>query len=214
VDIKCFVLEESDKYRVSLRRFTFGGGCANTARMGHAAIAVLHAEVSVSDLIGADDGVMTAGDLYPHSMPGWPTECSSCGHKFKDSEEWQYSPQKLYVRRGCDDPPQPLSDFPAGAMWRSPWLEDLEFPGGVQSPYVGLDGQSWTVRTPGGDWLIDGRANNCGSPTDTSHKCWCRHGEAPDFTVDKIGATCSAGAGSIVCGNYHGFLRNGFLTDC
>lgn len=52
----------------------------------------------------------------------------------------------------------------------------------------------------------------CGCGEKTVHKCWCRHGEAPNFTVDKNGVTCIAGAGSIQIGNYHGFLQNGFLT--
>jgi hypothetical protein len=39
-----------------------------------------------------------------------------------------------------------------------------------------------------------------------------RHGEAPNITVDKNGVTCGAGAGSIQCGSYHGFLRNGELV--
>jgi hypothetical protein len=68
--------------------------------------------------------------------------------------------------------------------------------------------------TPGGEWIIDSRASNCTMPEDTEHRCWVRHGEAPDFHVDKNGKTCNAGAGSIKCGSYHGFLQNGFLTDC
>lgn len=44
------------------------------------------------------------------------------------------------------------------------------------------------------------------------HKCWVRHGEPPDLHVDKAGVTCNAGAGSILSGDYHGFLHNGFLT--
>lgn len=68
------------------------------------------------------------------------------------------------------------------------------------------------VQTPGGSWCIDSRASNCGSPYDYEHRCWVRHGIPPQITVDKIGATCSAGAGSIKCGDYHGFMQNGRLT--
>jgi len=57
--------------------------------------------------------------------------------------------------------------------------------------------------------MIDSRASNCTLPDDNVHKCWVRHGEAPNFTVDKNGATCAAGAGSIQTSNWHGFLRNG-----
>jgi hypothetical protein len=101
------------------------------------------------------------------------------------------------------------SNAPIGAIQRAEYLEDYK-------EYCGLDGKSYIVKTPGGDWMIDGRASNCTMKEDNIHKCWCRHGEAPNFTVDKVGNTCAAGAGSIMMGEgkYHGFLRNGELTDC
>jgi hypothetical protein len=68
------------------------------------------------------------------------------------------------------------------------------------------------VITPGGEWCIDSRASNCTLPNDRLHRCWVRHGEPPNITVDKAGHTCSAGGGSIISGNYHGFLRNGQFT--
>jgi len=80
---------------------------------------------------------------------------------------------------------------------------------------TGPDGKSYVCVCPGNNWWhIDSQASNCTKPDDKEHRCWCRHGEAPDFTVDKVGNTCSAGAGSIAIGSYHGFLRNGYLTDC
>ena len=100
-----------------------------------------------------------------------------------------------------------LRDAPVGAIWRADWYEDMP-------EYTGTDGKSYVCRTPGGDWMIDGRASNCTKPNDNEHKCWCRHGEAPNFTVNKVGNTCAAGAGSIMMRNYHGFLINGELTDC
>jgi hypothetical protein len=65
----------------------------------------------------------------------------------------------------------------------------------------------------GNHWNIDSRASNCGNIQDRQHRCWCRHGEVPNITVDKNGLTCNAGAGSIQSGNYHGFLKNGELTE-
>lgn len=49
-------------------------------------------------------------------------------------------------------------------------------------------------------------------PDDAEHRCWIRHGEPPLITVDKNGLTCAAGAGSIQCRDYHGFLRDGSFT--
>jgi hypothetical protein len=80
---------------------------------------------------------------------------------------------------------------------------------------TGLDGESWCVILPNKRmWLIDSRASNCDMKHDNDHRCWIRHGTPgqPDFTVNKSGHTCGAGAGSILVDDYHGFITNGFLT--
>lgn len=81
----------------------------------------------------------------------------------------------------------------------------------------GDDGRVLVCKLPDGHhWIIDSRCNNCGSPNDDEHWCWVRHGKPEDGTlhVDKNGLTCSAGAGSIQSGNFHGFLHNGQITGC
>lgn len=98
-------------------------------------------------------------------------------------------------------------ELPVGAMFYATWYEDLK-------DYLGPDGHCLAVVTPGGVWIIDSRASNCGLPDDSVHKCWVRHGTPPMITVDKNGITCVAGGGSIQIGTYHGFLRNGKLTNC
>jgi hypothetical protein len=104
-----------------------------------------------------------------------------------------------------------IQAFGVGAMWCATWYKNVA---------TGLYGWCWDnateapliVRTPGGDWDIDSRASNCTMPQDRTHRCWVRHGEPPNIHVDKNGHTCGAGAGSIISGNYHGFLHNGSLT--
>lgn len=102
-----------------------------------------------------------------------------------------------------------LSEFPVGAMWRAYWLKKNWIWSNETEPHV-------IVRCPNGagtrDWDIDSRASNCALPSDTTHRCWVRHGRPPNLTVDKNGPTCSAGAGSIALPNWHGFLRGGMLT--
>lgn len=61
-------------------------------------------------------------------------------------------------------------------------------------------------------WNIDSRAANCDRPDDREHRCWVRTGEPPHITAGKGGDTCSAGAGSIAAGDYHGFLIDGAFT--
>lgn len=97
---------------------------------------------------------------------------------------------------------------PPGALW----FVDYYGPN-----FEGPDGRTLMAMTPGGAWCIDGQASNCTmrldvGPYASAHRCWCRHGTPPEITVDKQGRTCKAGAGSIIAGDYHGFLRKGFFT--
>lgn len=75
------------------------------------------------------------------------------------------------------------------------------------------DGWHLHVVLPNGHpWDVDGRASNCDRRDDRTHRCWVRDGIPPNVTAGKGGNTCSAGAGSILAGDYHGFLRSGVLT--
>lgn len=123
---------------------------------------------------------------------------------------------KLWKRAGTGEVKE-LRDFGPGAMWFATWMDqEAKGPEG-QTRY----GWNWDnqftppliVRLPGGcDWDVDSRASNCTMKEDRLHRCWIRHGEPPNVTVDKRGLTCGAGAGSILTDNYHGFLQNGVLT--
>lgn len=111
-------------------------------------------------------------------------------------------------------------EFAPGAMYFLPWIErriaeldpESRKPSWTMHYHLGPDGRVLGVLTPGGAWIIDSRCSNCDRKDDNTHHCWVRHGVAPMITVDKIGNTCAAGAGSIICGDYHGFLRNGELV--
>lgn len=56
------------------------------------------------------------------------------------------------------------------------------------------------------------RASNCDQKTDRTHRCWVVHQKDDVLHVDKNGRTCGAGAGSILVGEWHGFLHNGHLV--
>lgn len=108
----------------------------------------------------------------------------------------------LYIELGAEEHLTTLRAAPPGAMWDAKWL--------VRK---GPDGKSVVVKCPNGlEWYADERASNCGMPTDDIHRCWIRHGQVPNLTIDKVGVSCAAGAGSIVSGDYHGFIRNGSFT--
>lgn len=212
--VTCFMLTFANEAEWGLRRYTSyrdpdlptcprDGGRWNTS---HGAMLILgrHPATMIPEAEGwvtmAIDNRDSQISWPPDDDPRWPTHCE-CGFAFRDSDPHQRWTDMLY-RRDDTGETTTLRAAPDGAMWDAVW-----------SPWKGPDGRSLVVKCPGGsEWMIDGRATNCTLPNDTVHRCWIRHGEPPRITVDKNGVTCSAGAGSIQIGNYHGFLRDGVFT--
>lgn len=218
--IDCFLLEPTDRTRLFLRRYTKTQNAATEARMCGGRPAYYHqALVPVGEARSVLDpetkcwtrGTVPAVADVIHDER-WPTKCADCDYEFCSCADpacvidaYQVFTDQIY-RRADTGEEMALRDAPAGAMWFADWMSTID-------RYKGPDGRTLMVRTPGGDWLVDGVAGNCTKPDDVEHRCWVRHGEAPNITVDKDGNTCSAGAGSIGIGGYHGFLRSGQLVD-
>lgn len=201
---RCFLIEPTDRTYRALRRYSGPqAGRGWTCETGYH-----NALVRIADgtLVIDDHGFYrTEPEGWPRDDPRWPTHCT-CGYAFGPDDPWQLFYERLYrdPRTGAE---YTIRDAPPGAMWRAEWMEDV-------AAYRGPDGQCLAVVLPDGhQWMIDGRASNCTRPKDNDHKCWVRHGEPPNLTVDKNGNTCQAGAGSIVSAGYHGFLVDGYLTD-
>jgi hypothetical protein len=198
--IPVFFLEPTERYRLSLRRYTphnqTEGGCSFHQAM-----------VPIGEATGDE---RCNGDVHPHDDPRWPKQCEGCGYAFTDDDVWQLFTDRIY-RRGDTGEETTLRDAPVGASWNASWMLERDSPW-----YRGPDGRCLYVRTPGGDWCPDHRASNCTMPDDDTHKCWVRHGRPEDGTlhVDKNGVTCAAGAGSIGQQTWHGFLHNGQLVEC
>jgi hypothetical protein len=195
--IKCFYLEPTSQFSQHLRRFTYTSkqacpGCTS----GHDAWFRIE-----------DAEQRSPSDKHPHDDSRWPTKCAKCDYAFQEGDEWQLFVQTIYRRTDTGEL-MTLRDAPPGAMWDAEWIKKYK------TDSLGPDGRYLIVKTPGGDWAVDSRASNCTRPDDNEHRCWCRHGTVPDIHVDKDGNTCAAGAGSIMCGDYHGFLRHGYLEEC
>lgn len=166
---------------MSLRRFTFEG-C--TKSWGHDAKVIL-GQVPYSLANELDGEAQIAVD---HGDPRWPPRCVACGYAFVEGDEWYVNKTRLY-RRPETGELMPLNRAPAGAMWLASWLREM---GDFRSP----DGNVLVLRTPGGDWVVDGPASGGGY--------WTRSGTPPKVTATP----------SIVCGSYHGWLRDGYLEEC
>lgn len=187
---KCFLLTPTDRIRRSLRVYS------------ERVCTVRSEQICVARVILDDVPKGLVGSIEDFKDdPRWPAACENCKAEFPEDSTQQLFTQTIYVDE--NDQKFTLNEAPAGAMWYADWLNNW---------HAGPDGRCLMVRTPGGDWCIDSRANNCGLPDDNVHRCWIRHGVPPKITVDKNGLTCNAGQGSIQSGDYHGFLQDGYLT--
>jgi hypothetical protein len=201
---KCFLLVPTGRIEVYLRRYLSGSQCQGPMGYHDAMTRIEDAPDHPQERANGDVIPGWIEDK-PRDDPRWPVTCT-CGFAFPESAAWQTFQQMIWRREDTGEE-FTLRDAPIGAMWDASWWHG-------HPQWVGADGRCLIVRTPGGDWMIDSRCSNCTMPDDNVHKCWVRHGEPPNITVDKNGNTCSAGAGSILCGSYHGFLREGYLDPC
>ncbi len=196
--VKCFLIEEAGTIRRYLRRYhrsvcsapsTPFSGMVELDIVPHPPRTIIRMEEKPSNIV-------------PYEDSRWPDRCE-CGRVFLPTDEWQIFTDTIY-RRVDTGEEMSLRTAPPGAMWDAWWHPDY---------WKGPDGRSLVVMCPGGsEWNIDSKASNCTMKDDWVHRCWIRHGEPPNITVDKNGPTCAAGAGSIQTRNWHGFLRNGELV--
>ncbi len=208
---RCFLIEPTDRVRISLRRFSRDNTPDCCPRYAgrysyHTTMVFLREEEARRNAQGyLCNGV---GPTLPHDDARWPRACD-CGYIFTEDDTYQHFDELLY-RRVDTGELVTLRDVPAGAMWEAPWLDQFHRPQGRHNLVVKLP--------DGSDWAVDGPANNCtwpgGDAKQEQHHCWTRRGEPPDVDVGKNhGPTCAAGAGSIATARWHGFLRNGWLED-
>lgn len=211
-------LEPTDTVAVGLRRYAHGDQSGFTCQSGYHSALVFTGEAEARFNSNSERRTLAEPPSTPRDDPRWPTHCGrGCGYRFTDDDEWQDWSELIYRRTDTGErvtlrEPRPdavnaPSSAPPGACWDAWWM-----PQGWRGP----DGIALMVRCPNGhDWHVDGRASNCTMPDDNIHKCWVRHGDPREcrVTVDKNGATCAAGAGSIQAGDdYHGFLIDGVFT--
>lgn len=182
--IKCFFLEPLDQAREDLRRFTYGETnqptCPGVDAWGHDAKVVLG---TVPYPMGQGAMMGEGADNFPHEDPRWPKVCSKCDYEFKPEDQWQHNLDRLFKTEAFQLWVT-LESAPVGAMWDASWYDSK-----------GPDGRCLVVKTPGGEWVIDGP------------KPWMRTGEPPNITVSPsilfYGST-----------PYHGFLVDGVLKEC
>ena len=127
----------------------------------------------------------------------WPQACS-CGYRFLEEDTWQHNFEQLYEREDTKEL-LVLRDAPLGAMWDAPWMGER---------FRGSDGLHLIVRTPGGDWTIDGASSGGGK--------WTRSGSVPNITARPsiLMGEVKSTDGRVISPGYHGWLTDGVLIEC
>jgi hypothetical protein len=204
----CFLIEETPLVTLYARRYAVLNKCGWCPPCtGN--YSFHDASVQFSEEISERGTYLKYHDPKDYPDAPFPGLCS-CGYAFKATDEWQISPERVYERVDtgalCT-----LRNAEPGAMWNAWWV----------GPHAqGEDGKSMMVMMPGQiEWGIDCEANNCDRKGDPAHRCWIRHGAAPNLTVDKNTtgskfSTCKAGSGSIGVPGWHGFMVDGILRRC
>jgi hypothetical protein len=150
------------------------------------------------------------GDYRTYPEDRWPTKCENCGapvppeqRRRDNGEGLEVVRQILRKRLYNTDSGEPEK----GDLFWTDWHHTLD---GVCIFWDNCKGPHLMAILPNGRiWDIDSRASNCTIKEERLHRCWIRRGDPPLITAGKDGPTCSAGAGSIAAGDYHGFLVNG-----
>lgn len=192
-DIRCFWLEPTSKAEESLRRYS-SSTCPAGGFSYHNAEVVLGQVAMPAELAGL---VGRGDDSFPHDDPRWPTKCDACDYVFDADDNWQHKIDRLYQR---DDTGElvTIRRAPVGAMWHSPRMAEFRKPA-KPTP----DGLYIYVKTPGGDWPVDGPSSDGGY--------WKRTGTPPHITVrPSIGIGRAEGGGWA----FHAFLTDGVLKRC
>lgn len=212
--VVCFFIEPSGRAEVSLRRFRFSerylrnpDGSFKTEKKDGKDHCIkdptYDGKCKVKGDYGCDAQVVIGECDYTNRCvevveemkadPRWPKVCDACQRPFEPDDYWQWNERELYIRKDTGER-WVLSQAPVGAMWYCDWMD------GAGSFFRGPDGHYLCCKTPGGDWCLDQRATNGAK----DRAGWTRTGVPPKVTANP----------SIICGDYHGWLRNGVLEKC
>lgn len=204
-EVKLFWLEPSNKAERYMRRYAGAREgtplCPGVRKYHNARVGL-----GVGTAVFAEDRrtIASLPDL-PKADKRWPTKCDDCDYVFTADDHYQHG-QNLLYKRSDTRMLVAIEDAPVGAMWDAWWYSDSH-----KAP----DGICLVMKTPGGEWIVDGQASNC-KARDVKHQCWPRTGDpknpqgSPPLNVAGNGG-CKVGAGSIKMEKYHGFLNKGYL---
>jgi hypothetical protein len=203
--IRCFLIERAPQCRRFLRRHSR----VQDVRGPTCALGWHEASVLLDRMVATDEQAVSREDAWPKDDTRWPKECErGCGHVFQSHEVYQLFYEREWSRPGTGAvytirPPTgsgvlDADAAPVGAMWDADWFHEL-------TPWHGPDGRSLMVRTPGGDWMVDGPVSR-----ESTTERWIRTGEPPKITVQGI---FSRRLRKPPWRDYRGVLEEGLLRE-
>lgn len=202
---RCFLIEPTPFVRRSLRVYVSaahlpcGDGCHDASVVIEPKVEKVKANPLDCDTSPAVEDFLTD--------PRWPTKCAKCGFVFParstegDSystglSNWQVNDSRLYAGFPDGSLRTLEDDLPPGAMYEVWWVRDIP-------RMLGPDGKCWAVQMPSGQpWYIDAESKSGGH--------WTRTGTPPNLDANPSINHLPEGGKS----RYHGWLRNGVLTEC
>jgi hypothetical protein len=200
MSVRCFFLEPTGRYVRELRRYSERQRYdVDRQPEPNACKLAYHDAKVVLDIqdggTGDENELPASGDVFPHTDPRWPTHCSGCGYEFTGSDEYLLNHTAEYRRTDTGELTT-IRDAPVGAMWLAPWLA-----GHGSITYQGQrSGQPHLiVKTPRGDWDVDGPSTN---------------GNGWSWTGNPRHPVTVTARPSIQIHSFHAFLTNGELVDC
>lgn len=184
----CFLLEPTNRYQKFTRRYAFNDEAARPCPHGtyHNASEILCVEAIDGDYPPTYCDGAIPSDL--RTSLSFPTQCA-CGYVFTVGDHAQLGHTVLF--RDPTGNCYPKHQVPVGGMWHAWWARDFPDLSHANDPLGPLH-----VMLPGGLWWnVDGPCKK--------GEYWTRRGTPPMVTAEP----------SILVPGYHGWLRDGALTD-
>jgi hypothetical protein len=152
--IPCFWIEPAGRIALYLRRYSAGTPETRCRYGYHNADVKIGERPSTNDLddkqrvgMGPEVAAMRHSGPEPHwsvdypvTHGAWPTKCDHCDYVFAPDDHWHYHARDVYRNPATGEEKQ-RDEFPAGAIYRATWYEDIP-------EWTGPDGMSLIVTVP------------------------------------------------------------------
>jgi len=194
---RCFWLESTGRVKHSLLVIDLKSDCAG--RPGKPCRAMKHAAEYATKVDENGIPEWVGSHMPDDNDPSWPGSCDVCNRTFCGEVMRSTCQELIYIDEVGNE--TTLREAQFGAMWNEPGR-------GVTGP----DGICLMVKTPGGDWCVDGPSWENG--VKKHEHAWKRTGKIPVVTATPSIHILSTGYdGAERSTIYHGWLREGVLID-